>query len=141
MIYLSIISKNHFLKHPNILSNFSCLFLTETKSLDKVACKKLFEIYSLILHDDSPEIWISEVEIWWRLLVSKNIRNALDALDICNVDEFLNVHKMLRVMFCLWLKRLMKGHFQNYVGWKLTIINGWRSLKWTGIYIVYKRGH
>jgi len=61
----------------------------------------LFETYSSILHDDSPEIWISEVEIWQRRLVGKNIRNALDALDICNADVFPNVHKMLRVMSVL----------------------------------------
>lgn len=93
--------QDRFLKHRNILSNFSCLFPVETKSLDKVACKTLFETYSSILHDDSPEIWISEVEIWRRRLVGKNIRNALDALDICNADAFPNVHKMLRVMSVL----------------------------------------
>lgn len=58
----------------------------------------LFETYSSILHDDSPEIWISEAEIWRRRLVGKN---ALDALDICNADAFPNVHKMLRVMSVL----------------------------------------
>ena len=93
--------QDRFLKHRNILSNFSCLFPIETTSLDKVACKTLFETYSSILHDDSPEIWISEVEIWRRRLVGKNIQNALDALDICNADAFPNVHKMLRVISVL----------------------------------------
>jgi len=47
------------------------------------------------------EIWISEVEIWRRRLVGKNIRNTLDALNICNADAFQNIHKMLRVMSIL----------------------------------------
>lgn len=93
--------QDRFLKHRNILSNFSCLFLIETKALDKVACIKLFETYSSILHDNSPEIWINEVEIWRRRQVGKNIRNALDALDICNSDAFPNVHKILRIMSVL----------------------------------------
>ncbi|XP_050546242.1 uncharacterized protein LOC126908316 [Daktulosphaira vitifoliae] len=87
--------------HRNILSNFSCLFPIETKSLDKDSCKKLFETYCSILHDDSPEIWINEIEIWRRRQAGKNIRNALDALDICNSDSFPNVHKMLCVMSVL----------------------------------------
>lgn len=52
--------RNHlpdrFLKHYNILSNFSSLFLIKTKSLYKVAYLKLFETYKSILRDDSPEI-------------------------------------------------------------------------------------
>lgn len=73
-------------------------FSNETKSLDKVACKKLFETYSSILHNDSQEFKISEVDIWRRRQVGRNIRNTLDVLDICNSDAFLNVHKILRVM-------------------------------------------
>ncbi|KAE9525803.1 hypothetical protein AGLY_014029 [Aphis glycines] len=69
--------QNRFFKHRNILSNFTYLFLNETISSDKVACKKLFETYSSILHDDSPEIWISNVDICQRRQVGKNIRNAL----------------------------------------------------------------
>lgn len=66
-----------------------------------MACTKLFETYNSILHDSSPEVWMSEIEIWRRRQAGQNIQNALDALDICNANAFPNVRKILRVMAVL----------------------------------------
>jgi hypothetical protein len=114
--------EDRFLKHRNILGNFSCLFPIETKSLDKVTCITLFETYSSILHDDSPEIWISEVEIWRRRIVGKNIRNALDALDICNADAFPNVYKILRVMSVLPVTTMTNERSFSTLRWLKTYL-------------------
>lgn len=93
--------EDRFLKHREILTNFGCLFPSKTSTLDEEACKQLFSKYATILNADSPEVWISEVRIWRRRILDKNIKNSLDALDVCNEDAFPNVHKILRVMAVL----------------------------------------
>lgn len=74
-------------------------FPSETYSLDKMVCVKLFETYRSVLHDtNSPEVWISEVERWRRQQAGKNTRNVLDTFDVCSTLVFQNIHKILYVM-------------------------------------------
>lgn len=93
--------QDRFLKHRGILSNFECLFPNKTSTLDQEVCKELFGQYATILHDDSPDVWINEVQLWRRLIIDKNIYNSLEALDVCNSNAFPNVHTILRVMAVL----------------------------------------
>uniref|UniRef100_A0A6P7FE29 52 kDa repressor of the inhibitor of the protein kinase-like n=1 Tax=Diabrotica virgifera virgifera TaxID=50390 RepID=A0A6P7FE29_DIAVI len=48
------------------------------------------------LRDDSRDIWVDEVKLWRQRIAGKNVKNSLEALDVCNGDAFPNVHQMLR---------------------------------------------
>lgn len=61
--------------------------------------------HEAILCDNSPEVWINEIELWRRGHVAKNTRNVLDALDVCSPLVFPNVHKLLRAMAVLPVTR------------------------------------
>ncbi|XP_050511971.1 52 kDa repressor of the inhibitor of the protein kinase-like [Diabrotica virgifera virgifera] len=92
---------DRFLNHRKILSNFACLFPNKMKNFNEESCAQLFEPYSSILRDDSRDIWVDEVKLWRQRIAGKNVKNSLEALDVCNGDAFPNVHQMLRILAVL----------------------------------------
>ncbi|XP_050516144.1 52 kDa repressor of the inhibitor of the protein kinase-like [Diabrotica virgifera virgifera] len=93
--------QDRFLNHRKILSNFACLFPNKMKNFNEESCAQLFEPYSSILRDDSRDIWVDEVKLWRQRIAGKNVKNSLEALDVCNGDAFPNVHQMLRILAVL----------------------------------------
>lgn len=93
--------QDRFLNHRKILSNFACLFPNKMKNFNEDSCTQLFEPYSSILHDDSRDIWAAEVKLWRERIAGRDVKNPLEALDICNKDAFPNFNQMLRVLTVL----------------------------------------
>lgn len=93
--------QDRFLKHRDILSNFTCLFPDKTEDFDIESCCKLFKTYESILHDSLPAIWTSEAQLWSKRIAGMKIKNSLEALDICNIDAFPNVYQILRILAVL----------------------------------------
>ncbi|XP_067623242.1 52 kDa repressor of the inhibitor of the protein kinase-like [Eurosta solidaginis] len=93
--------KDRFLNQRNILCNFAYLFPKRMQNFEEAACTELFKSYETILHDIFPEAGIREVQLWRERIASMDIQNPLEALDICKIDAFPNVHQLLRIMAAL----------------------------------------
>lgn len=62
---------------------------------------EIFNTYATILQDIFPETWISKVQLWRERIASTDIQNQLEALDICEINAFPNLHQVLRLMAAL----------------------------------------
>nr|CAI5852153.1 unnamed protein product [Callosobruchus analis] len=62
---------------------------------------ELLERYSPILPDPFLETWTNEVWLWRKRIEKLEVRNSLEALGICDLDAFSNVHQVLDIIAVL----------------------------------------